>query len=308
MEIRLTVSAEPKTKKLFKNDSREFRCIACRGQHFSECGELLVKCQNCGLIVAKNIPSEEQLAKLYTEKYFFGMEYSDYKADRLALEKNFRKRIRFLKPYLTSKSKVAEVGCAYGYFLNLIKDDVAWHKGFDVSKEAIAYAKDELHVNAYSSDFLSDEEIKPDSLDLVCMWDVMEHFGEPDKHIEKASELLRTGGALSLTTGDISAMMARARGSKWRMIHPPTHIYYFTPGSIEKLLAQYSLKVVAVRHKATYRNTGSVFNQLICNRKAKGKSASLLEFGYAIAKPLRLDRLNLPLNLYDVMEVTAVKQ
>jgi 2-polyprenyl-3-methyl-5-hydroxy-6-metoxy-1,4-benzoquinol methylase len=304
----LLVSDKPINKNITKHDEAGRECIACHGADFSEYGSQLVRCQNCGLIVAKHIPGEDELAKLYTKDYFFGMEYSDYQADRLALEQNFRQRIRFLRPYITPKSKMAEVGCAYGYFLNLMKDDVEWQKGFDVSKEAVAYAKDELHVNAYSSDFLDDTEIKPGSLDLVCMWDVVEHLGEPDKYLKKASEVLKTGGAVSLTTGDISAAVPRFRGAKWRMIHPPTHIYYFTPASIEKLLRQYSLKVVAVRHKSTYRNAGSVFNQLICNRKARNKGAGFLEFGYAIAKAVKLDRLNIPLNLYDVMEVTAVKQ
>lgn len=282
-------------------------CIACDSTGFANYGKQLVKCTTCGLVVAKEIPTFAELQKLYEEEYFFGMEYSDYKVDRPALEKNFKKRMKFLKQYMHPDARVLEIGCAYGYFLNLIKGRVAWHKGFDVSKEGIEYAKSELKVNADDSDFLKDTEIKPNTLDLVCMWDVMEHFGEPDKHVAKAAKLLKKGGALCFTTGDVGAFVPQRRGEKWRMVHPPTHIYYFNVDGATRLLAKYGLKVVSVRHKPTYRNAGSVFNQLIVNKKAQNKSPKVMELGHNIAKATRLDRVNFPLNLYDVMEVTAVK-
>jgi 2-polyprenyl-3-methyl-5-hydroxy-6-metoxy-1,4-benzoquinol methylase len=289
-------------------DIQKRSCMACGSQVISEFGEHLHRCENCGLVVAKEIPTFDELTQLYEEEYFFGMEYSDYQADRKALEHNFRQRIKHLSPYLHEDAKVAEVGCAYGYFLNMIKDTVKWHKGYDVTKEGVDYAVKELGVNAHSKDFLEDNEIKPGSLDLVCMWDVVEHLGEPHRHLEKAAELLKPGGALSLTTGDVSSYVATKRGLDWRMIHPPTHIYYFNVPSIKHILARHGLKVSSVRYKSTYRNAGSVFNQLIANRKAKQQNPIILDLGYKVARKTRLDKVNFPLNLYDVMEVTAVKQ
>jgi SAM-dependent methyltransferase len=300
-------SSKSNTKKSKVAVSEERYCLACQGKVISEFGDQLIKCEHCGLVAAKDIPTFEELTKLYEEEYFFGMEYSDYQADRKALEKNFSQRVKHLKPYLHEKARVVEVGCAYGYFLNMIKNSVKWHKGYDVTKEGVEYANNELGVNAHAIDFLADTEIKPKSLDLVCMWDVVEHLGEPDKHIEKAAELLKPGGALCLTTGDVSSYVATKRGLDWRMIHPPTHIYYFNVPSLKHLLARHGLKVKSVRYKSTYRNTGSVFNQLIVNRKAKQRSPLAFEAGYKIARQARLDKINFPLNLFDVMEVTAVK-
>lgn len=282
-------------------------CIACEGKNFNDHGQELVKCHNCGLVVAKNIPTFEELRKLYQEEYFFGMEYSDYKADRPALEKNFNARIKHLKPYFKEDTKIIEVGCAYGYFLNIVKEKVSWHKGYDVSQEGIDYAVNELKVNASSGDYLEDKEVKPGTIDMVCMWDVIEHVGEPDRHIARSARLLKKGGVICLTTGDIGAYVPRKRGDKWRMIHPPTHIYYFDVPSITLLLEKHGFVIESVRHKPTHRNAGSVFNQLIVNRKAQKKNALVLENGYKLARLLKLDKINFPLNLYDVMEVTAKK-
>lgn len=282
-------------------------CIACGGTKFNPYGKDIVECNTCKLVVAKEIPTFAQLKKLYEEDYFFGMEYSDYTVDRPALEKNFRQRIRFLGKYLYPEAKVLEVGCAYGYFLDLIKDKISWHKGYDVSKEGVEYASKELKLNTTTDDFLADKEVKDNTIDLVCMWDVMEHFGEPDKHVAKAAKLLKKGGALCFTTGDVGSFVARQRGDKWRMVHPPTHIYYFNVDSAKRLLTKHGLKVTSVRHKATYRNAGSVFQQLIINKKAQNRSPKLLEVGYKVAQKIYADRINFPLNLYDVMEVTAIK-
>lgn len=296
------------SNKIDKKSKKIRQCIACNGKEYSDYGKELIKCRTCGLVVAKEIPTFEQLRKLYQEEYFFGMEYSDYKADRPALEKNFMTRVKHLKQYLHKDAKVLEIGCAYGYFLNIIKEKVSWHQGYDVSDEGIEHAVKELKVNATSKDYLEDHSIKPNSIDLICMWDVIEHVGEPDKHISKSAQLLKEGGALCLTTGDIGAFVPRKRGDKWRMIHPPTHIYYFDVPSITLLLEKNGLQVESVRHKSTHRNAGSVFNQLIVNRKAQEKNAFVLESGYKLAQLLKLDRVNFPLNLYDVMEVTAVKK
>jgi SAM-dependent methyltransferase len=283
-------------------------CIACDGKKFRSYGKLLTECSKCNLVVAKKVPDSKTLKKLYEQDYFFGMEYSDYLADRPALEKNFRQRIRFLKSHLGPNSRVVEVGCAYGYFLNLIKNKSEWHKGYDVSAEGVKYAVTELGVNAVTDDFTKDRTIPKGSVDLICMWDVMEHFGEPHKNVQKAAQLLKKGGKLCFTTGNIGAFVPKKRRENWRMVHPPTHIYYFNVSNAKKLSEKYGLRVTSVRHKPTYRNLGSVLAQLVVNRKVKNKSAGLLGLIHKISKITALEKINFPLNLYDVMEVTAVKE
>jgi 2-polyprenyl-3-methyl-5-hydroxy-6-metoxy-1,4-benzoquinol methylase len=284
-------------------------CIGCGSAEFKPYTDShnLIKCQNCGLVVADEIPTTKEIEKIYQQDYFFGMEYFDYKADRLALERNFRKRIKRLEFMLGKDFKVAEIGCAYGYFLNMIKDHSHSHIGFDVSREGVEHAQKELSVNATTTDFLN-HEIEKGSLDSVFMWDVAEHLSFPDKYFKKVSEVLKPGGYVALTTGNIEAWLPRLRKSAWRMIHPPTHVYYFSPKTMEKLLDQYGLKVVSVKHPSTSRNVGSVFNQIISNRKALEKSTGHLEFVHKAATLVGAHKLNVPINTYDIMELVAVKQ
>jgi 2-polyprenyl-3-methyl-5-hydroxy-6-metoxy-1,4-benzoquinol methylase len=290
-----------------ESERDQMPCINCGSDEWAGIDGDLIRCGTCRLVMAAEVPTDEVLAQLYQQEYFFGKEYSDYKADRPALEANFRRRLDELAPLFPAQARVLEIGCAYGYFLNLIKDDVAWHQGYDVSEDGVRYAVEELGVNAKHADFLLDEDIAAQSVDTVVMWDVVEHLRRPDAFIEKAARALRTGGHLVLTTGDISALVARVRGARWRMIHPPTHLYYFAPANLTDLLARYGLQVQKVSHPGISRNVGSAVNQILVNRRAGGGRARVTEYVEKAVRRSGLGRVNLSLNLRDIMEVVAVK-
>jgi 2-polyprenyl-3-methyl-5-hydroxy-6-metoxy-1,4-benzoquinol methylase len=282
------------------------KCIVCEGKDFEDYSPGVIRCKTCGLVVASEIPTEKEIAAIYQQDYFFGMEYFDYQADRPALEGNFRQRMRSLSDMIKPEYSVVEIGCAYGYFLNLIKDKTAKHIGFDVTKDGVDFARKEFQVNATTDDFMK-KKIQDNSVDSVFMWDVVEHLTHPDEYFDKIAKILKPGGRVAMTTGNVEALIPRIRKGKWRMIHPPTHVYYFSPETLTKLLSKYGLTVTSVRHPGVRRNAGSVFNQLIGNRKALGKSAWHLEAAYRLAKSLHLDRVNVPLNTLDIMELVAVK-
>lgn len=283
------------------------KCIVCESKKLKNYHNVLIECDECGHISAKEMPTNFELKKLYQKEYFFGMEYFDYKADRPALEKNFKNRLKRLNKRVIDKDfKVVEVGSAYGYFLNLVKDDVKSHIGFEVSEDGVRYSKEKLNLNATTDDFM-EYKFKNNSIDTIFLWDVMEHLTQPEKYIKKISEILKPGGRVVFTTGDIGKTLPKVRKDKWRMIHPPTHVHYFTANSAQKMLKNHNLEIENIYYKGVYRNLGSVANQIISNRKAKKSSTKFLEFGYKLADKSKLTKLNVPLNTFDIMEVVAVK-
>jgi 2-polyprenyl-3-methyl-5-hydroxy-6-metoxy-1,4-benzoquinol methylase len=283
------------------------RCVVCEGKGFSNYSNGIIQCDNCTLVVASDIPTAEEVDELYQKEYFFGMEYFDYEADRPALEYNFKKRIKGLGKMLRPNYSIVEVGCAYGYFLNLVNGKVKNHIGFDVSKEGVEYAKKTLKANASNEDFLK-HKFEPESVDSVFMWDVVEHLAYPDDYIMKIAAILKPGGRVAITTGNIDALVPRIRKGSWRMIHPPTHVYYFSAKTLGKLLEKHGFMVERVKHRSVSRNVGSVFNQIIGNRKALNKNTKLLELGHRLATLLKLHKINIPINTFDIMEMVAVKQ
>ncbi len=284
--------------------SLSLNCDICSQSVWKPKTDKLVECSICRLVRAKMNPSEDELQKVYNQNYFFGEEYFDYFQDRLALEKNFSFRLKRLKNFFLPSSVLLEVGCAYGFFLNMCKGLVRKSIGYDIAKEGTDYALKELGLNVYCDDFLN---YQGELVDIVCLWDVIEHLPNPDKIIEKISLFTKKGGHLALTTGDVGSLLARIRGDKWRMVHPPTHLFYFDKKTITKLLANYGFKIIYFGHSAVYRNVDSVFNQLISMQNAQKKSIFLLNFLHQICKKTGLSKINFGINLFDIMEVVARK-
>jgi SAM-dependent methyltransferase len=267
-------------------------CVCCASHESRPYLPGLVQCPQCTHVWAPlDFPPEAQTS-LYAESYFKGAEYADYEAEAAALRRNFRGRVRELARILPQGARVFEIGAAYGFFLQeaRAKFDVA---GCDISEHAAAYAREKFGLPVQEGDYLAMKMTAP--LDAVCAWDVLEHLPNPDIVLKKAADDLKPGGVLALTTGDIGSIAARIRGARWRLIHPPSHIHYFTRESIATLLDRLGFANPQIRYHPFWRSAAAV--------------------GRAILPPplytrLQIQKLldfNFPLNLFDIMTVYARK-
>lgn len=156
--------------------------------------------------------------------------------------------------------------------------------GIDISREAAAYARETVGVPVAAGDFL--EYPIEDPLDAVCMWDTIEHLAQPALYVEKAAAHLRPGGVLAITTGDIGSLLARWRKGKWRQIHPPSHLHYFSGKTLRLLLEKHGLEVCYSGYAGSYRSADTVAYTLLSLRREQAglyrklKSAGLLNWSF----------------------------
>lgn len=255
----------------------------------------IVECPGCALVFYTGRLDE---GELYGEEYFAGGEYCDYRSDKKVLQKNFRRRIFRLREVAPS-GRLLEVGSAYGFFLELAREhwDVS---GMDVSPEGVAHAREELGLPVLLGDFLDAPE-RPESFDVICLWDTIEHLSRPVRTIEKAARWLKPGGALVMTTGDIGSAVARLRGQRWRQIHPPTHLFYFSRRTLARAVEQAGLRVHTATSVGYWRSLRSMLYGIFAlGGKETAWIYRLLTLG---------GRLDLPVytNLYDILLMVAVK-
>jgi predicted TPR repeat methyltransferase len=240
------------------------------------------------------------LASLYGRDYFHGAEYGDYVGDKTALQTNFAGRIEEigLLPGISEHSRLYEIGCAYGFFLEMVQGRFKEVSGIDISTDAIAYARDVVGVNASVGDFLETEV--PFNPDIICMWDVVEHLAKPEKVIERAAQTLTPGGYICITTGDIGSLMARVRGPKWRMIHPPTHLHYFDNSTLIKVLANHGMERVSLTYPPVVRTVGTILHGVL---RLRFQAEAL----YRKLSRLPGQNISIPINFYDIMFLVARK-
>jgi SAM-dependent methyltransferase len=260
--------------------------------------EGLLKCPSCGLVFADTTLGAKELQQLYQHRYFFGDEYLDYVADKSTIQKNFQKRIETLREFSPS-GRLFEIGCAYGFFLELAVKH--WDaSGCDIAEEPVRYAV-ERGFNARSADFAK-LPLDPQSQDVVCMWDTIEHLAQPEVYVKKASEILKHGGCIALTTGDIGSPAARFRKSRWRLIHPPTHLFYFDRNTIGKLFDKNGLDIVHFEHCGYRRSLQQAFYSILVLNSDSPRRHRMYEF------LTHLFPFSFYLNLFDIMFVIACKR
>jgi SAM-dependent methyltransferase len=273
-------------------------CLVCAGRLAPARLPGLLRCSDCGFITANLALTDEALRAIYGRDYFHGGEYLDYEQESESLRLNFRRRIAVLqklKPDLAA-SDLFELGCAYGYFLQEVRPFVRQASGIDISTEAVRSATYQQGVDAREGDYLGFELGRP--VDIVAMWDTIEHLRRPDRIIAKAARDLKPGGLLAITTGDIGSFVARLRGGRWRMIHPPTHLHYFSVATLGRLLDRLGFDLAHVSHPGNSRKLRSVLHFLLV---LKGNSSGV----YRMLQWFPLFNLGITVNLFDIMYVVA---
>jgi SAM-dependent methyltransferase len=255
----------------------------------------IVQCPDCELVFYAGSP---EATELYETEYFAGGEYQDYEGDKAILQRNFRKQVsRLLR--LAQSGRLLEIGSAYGFFLELARTH--WDvEGVDISQEGVRHCRNALGLKVSRGDFL-DLPDQAESFDLICLWDTIEHLPRPVRTIEKAARWLKPGGALLMTTGDIGSLVARVRKARWRQVHPPTHLFYFSRKTLARAVERAGLRVQSASSIGYWRSLRSMLYGIFAlGEKRTGWIFRVLTAG---------GRLDLPvyLNLYDIFLMTARK-
>ncbi len=278
-------------------------CLVCNANKFEPIYDnTLLKCGSCGFVTANMEVDPEVLKQTYTENYFKGEEYVDYLRDKEILQTNFKKRLNHIYKIVDSSKIVnsLEIGCAYGFFAETLNADIKGkYIGYDVVSEATNYGKDLLKQNLVCGDYL--EAKVEEKVSDVFMWDVIEHLPNPEKFIEKAASELQTGGRIYITTGDIECFVPRMQKAKWRMIHPPSHLQYFSKRTLSKLLERYGFKVLDVSYPPVYRSVRLIYYSLFMLRK---KHPRIVEKIYKLIP----SKMNIAINTYDIMFLIAERK
>ncbi|MFM7666904.1 MAG: class I SAM-dependent methyltransferase [Bacteroidota bacterium] len=277
-------------------------CPICSGsQTLKIFNDTLIECKSCSHVWADLSLNEDDLRKIYAKNYFKGAEYADYLSDKLILQTNFTKRLKSLNK-LTDAPKfesVLELGCAYGFFGELQLKAGNKYIGYDISEDSIRYANDNFGEYFSSKNYLL-EEIQKESFSDIFMWDVIEHLVNPEEFIKKVSFETKRNGRIYITTGDISAWLPRKQKAKWRMIHPPTHVHYFTKKSITKLLNKYGYEIERISYPPVSRSIRVIFYSLFILNK---KPLQVFQWAYNLIP----EKASIKINTFDIMFVVAKK-
>lgn len=276
------------------------RCAVCgERRRFTPVLECLHQCESCRFVtwLSGTMPASEQL---YAAGYFSGGEYPDYLGAEDELRRSMRRHLEQMARVRPHGGALFEIGCAYGFFLDEARRMYARVAGADVSPEPIAWAARHLGLDVRPGDVRAMRFDEP--FDVICCWDTIEHVPEPDTLVAAAARMLKPGGVFFATTGDIESANARRRGARWRQIHPPTHVNYFSPRTLGTMLGRFGFRVVSSGTASYYHTANSVLSTLALRGGAAGRLSAA---AVAVLPGALLRRLGGWMDLGDTMFLAA---
>ncbi len=196
----------------------------------------LVKCNNCNLLYLNPRLNEEYIYEHYSEDEFYN-NYSagtGYEIQENSLRGTFKKFLKVLEKKGLIGGKLLEVGCGFGYLLDLSKKFYLDCVGTDFSESAVNKAR-EFCNNVYCGGIDS----IPDDLgtfDYIIAFSVIEHVYNPNEFIEQVSKKLNKGGTLIIATPDVGSYWSKLLKKKWPFHIPTEHVCLYEKNTLECLL------------------------------------------------------------------------
>ncbi len=199
----------------------------------------IVGCKACGLVYVNPRPSPEALPEMYNTYHTRDSKKPESWA--YLMKENFRHAAEILNKTFPEtntlhKRKLLDIGCGYGYFLDIMKNHGWDASGIDPSANTVAIAQDRgLNVIQKT---IEEIDCPENSFDAVTMFYVLEHLTDPHNALKKAFTILKPDGMLILRVPHTTPIVRflSLLGIKNNLYDPPFHLYDFSPQTITMLL------------------------------------------------------------------------
>lgn len=199
------------------------------------------QCNGCSLLFSSPILDDDGVNALYTE--------SEEGNVTLGEEDNVRYTMcnyyKLIKPHLLEKTRVLDIGCDVGYFLEAAMNDGFFNLyGLEPTKPAREVSA-KLPNSTISEKFYEEIEYPTAHFDLISMIHVLDHLVNPAIALRKAKMELRNGGLMFAVVHNSKSLLAIIMGEKFP-VYNLYHHYFFTKKTLRKLLESQGFQVIKV--------------------------------------------------------------
>ena len=201
----------------------------------------VVECSSCGAVYT--IPRPASLDRYYPRHY---RAYGPLVTRILSAFYGLRvSRWARIKP---EGASVLEVGCGPGLMLAAFRRR-GWRVfGIERNEAAAETARQTLGPDTIATSL---EGLPADArFDLIVLFQVLEHIGEPVALLRECARRLAPGGLLIANVPNFSSWQSRFAGSNWMHLDVPRHLVHYTPESMTYTLKCAGLTLSALGFKS----------------------------------------------------------
>ena len=201
----------------------------------------IVRCLDCGFV--------------FTSPRFRGEDYDwIYKAVRPPLNLDasfetakaarFRRLAAIVRKFQSREAAFVDFGCSDGGFLRQFDGPAG--RGFEIGAEG---RRMEGRCEVFTGDWVKvagSPIFPPATFDFVVAFDVLEHLPRIEEDIALVRTVLKSGGLFFVSVPNVESFVAKAMGKHWSMLLLE-HLWYFSPRTLERLMARYGFECLATR-------------------------------------------------------------
>jgi SAM-dependent methyltransferase len=269
--------------KYVKNNLKHDTCPVCLSDMIFKVGEIkysdptyysttmvqlekipeLWKCKSCDSGFVQNSLIEQDSQELYCQGS------SEHRWSHTSNFEQEKPKVvsSVLRKILSPGSRVLDIGCGSGSFLDLAKSSGCKTFGIEYSNDSLSIVRKNGH--------LADTNIESfdETFDVITAFDLIEHLYQVPEFMNTCLHRLNPGGHLVLLTGSISSLPAKIARNSWWYVQFPEHIVF---PSIKYFRQHSGFEVVSL--KSTWANSSFEDKKFIDVLKATVKDT--LSFSY----------------------------
>jgi 2-polyprenyl-3-methyl-5-hydroxy-6-metoxy-1,4-benzoquinol methylase len=216
-------------------------------------GFQVVQCRGCALVFVSPRPKFSALKAIYDTDMF--LENQVERAGDESWRPLAEERVELINKLHPARGSLLDVGCSAGWFMG-VAQDAGWKVvGFDVATASIAHARSRGFDARLAT--LDQHDLPPASVDVITMFDSIEHMPSPMHALRAAHTLLRDDGIVVITTPNVDGLLprltyrllARPFGA-WDHPGPPGHIYQFSSKTLATALERTGFETIYAKTEA----------------------------------------------------------
>ncbi|MEM7179768.1 MAG: class I SAM-dependent methyltransferase [Spirochaetota bacterium] len=185
------------------------KCYLCGSEQnktvFVENGIPIVRCNSCGHAFS-TYQQEEHYDGYWSDEEEFDLDWWDLAHRNIYQE--------FIEKFLQKpEGSLLDVGCGLGFFVKMIgQEKQNWQvSGYEMSPPAVRYARETNKLNNVHQGAVQESGIPENSIDIITLWDVIEHIPYPQPLLKYLYSILKPGGFLFLQTPNFPLQLWKAR-------------------------------------------------------------------------------------------------
>ncbi|MBV1915551.1 MAG: class I SAM-dependent methyltransferase, partial [Pseudomonadales bacterium] len=245
----------------------------------------VVQCCTCSLMRTNPRPTPESIGFYYPDDYgpYLGTQVHEVVQKQVSLARrvlrSFSKRIIH---YNTStlpaipQGRMLEIGCASGSFMHQMAEQGWQVEGIEFSEKAALEAS-QLGYKVYAGQ-LEEAPLPSKQVDLIVGWMVIEHLHDPVGGLKKLRQCSKPDGWIALSVPNAASFEFKLFNDKWYALQLPTHLYHYTPQSIEKMLEASGWSLIKIHHQRVLGNFFASTGYVLKSKGLKKLGEKLIDF------------------------------